>query len=808
MKPDDAPSPPLSKRVPSYLIDESFLLPEWEPSDLLRRALLEGGVIDDPQQQYAVITKYLGNEKWGDIFTLLCMNPIAPENHDLVLGKFADIIGRGLPDDHVLAGMMYFQELSLTPSSARKELGITLAEPIRKAMIRHGPIQGVENHPLLPGQQEQFILGMRYLIAAGQLHFRKTLAEYYIETRTHPLLESLDKEYVALWEPDASPFFGLTEQLWMLTHKKLNLSDEEEALKNGLVKAIYALPGATAWLEAKGLKPSDAAIDRQRGSSRQDQNEPHYFPLEEFSILTLTCMNMHFPDRFSYDFFPVGQGLFTTGSLRKKGEVAPRFLWVYDCGTSSSPKLIDRGINVLDRWAGTRKRIDLLTLSHFDHDHISGVCQLLKRFKIGTLMLPYMPLVQRLVVAFEEGSGDMDDPETDFYLNPVAYLRAQDGPGIEQILFVSPRGDQGPPFPGEAPPPQEPGAEDGPILDFRSDNPEFSEDIGPLLEAAQRDGEQTHVKFLRRGSPVTVRSCRWEFVPYNDDPETPITDDFIRVVKNEMTGLLGNTNAANRASSLMRLRSAYDRHFGSDSESRNKVSLFLYSGPIYQSWSKHFVWLSYGHNLRGYPPMQQAKNHGDWIDHHNDPRCSIIYTGDGYLDTPERLNRLTDYLRSERIERTGLLQVMHHGAEGNWHHGVGAVIDPLFSVFSSDPERVRLRHPHAQVLRDFWGHGPVQVDKTFGFQAFGYLADQFTRKELHRVRIHHQTTYVAMLLTRLRNYCTALPGFNPYLLDEITESLDKIHLMIPQISAREARGAQPQVQRRAKQIIEEEGEMW
>lgn len=65
---------------------------------------------------------------------------------------------------------------------------------------------------------------------------------------------------------------------------------------------------------------------------------------------------------------------------------------------------------------------------------------------------------------------------------------------------------------------------------------------------------------------------------------------------------------------------------------------------------------------------------------------------------------------------------MHHGAEANWHQGVAAAISPLFSVFSSDPERKKWKHPHAPVLRDFWRYGAVQVDKHADFTASGYLS--------------------------------------------------------------------------------------
>jgi hypothetical protein len=54
---------------------------------------------------------------------------------------------------------------------------------------------------------------------------------------------------------------------------------------------------------------------------------------------------------------------------------------------------------------------------------------------------------------------------------------------------------------------------------------------------------------------------------------------------------------------------------------------------------------------------------------------------------------------------------MHHGARGCWHTGVAKALSPYFSVFSSDPDRSPLKHPHAEVVRDFLPYGPVQVDK-------------------------------------------------------------------------------------------------
>jgi len=78
-------------------------------------------------------------------------------------------------------------------------------------------------------------------------------------------------------------------------------------------------------------------------------------------------------------------------------------------------------------------------------------------------------------------------------------------------------------------------------------------------------------------------------------------------------------------------------------------------------------------------------------------------------------------MRGERIERVAVFLVMHHGAERNWQKGVAEAMAPLFSVFSSDPNRKQWGHPHGAVLRDFWRHGPVQVDKSQGFYFGGFL---------------------------------------------------------------------------------------
>jgi len=250
------------------------------------------------------------------------------------------------------------------------------------------------------------------------------------------------------------------------------------------------------------------------------------------------------------------------------------------------------------------------------------------------------------------------------------------------------------------------------------------------MSAARRVKNTASVRFLRPGSRIKLAACLWEFIPYNDDSQDLITGSFLRGVEAERANLLSATEDTTRNDSLIKLKRAYDDHFGAGSEERNVISLFLYSGPIYSSWGT--CWLANGSSLswtrtersHRWPfPDMHVWDLPELDDQTSRPRCSILYSGDGYLDTNESLKRLIQYIDKRRVGRIGVFQVMHHGAEANWHQGIAEEIAPLFSIFSSDPERKRWKHPHAPVLRDFWRYGAVQVDKSSEFTASGYLGD-------------------------------------------------------------------------------------
>lgn len=121
-----------------------------------------------------------------------------------------------------------------------------------------------------------------------------------------------------------------------------------------------------------------AALEAQPfpNGARHDQ------PLQKFEAVTKALIS-------KFEFHPVGQGLFCSGELFSLCDTSisnPRnlFRWVYDCGTSSKRSLLDEAIDQAFTAPlckqETEPTIDLLVISHFDKDHISGLPKLLNNY--------------------------------------------------------------------------------------------------------------------------------------------------------------------------------------------------------------------------------------------------------------------------------------------------------------------------------------------------------------------------------------------------------------------------------------------
>lgn len=273
---------------------------------------------------------------------------------------------------------------------------------------------------------------------------------------------------------------------------------------------------------------------------------------------------------------------------------------------------------------------------------------------------------------------------------------------------MPPSGDErAPEQTGEPSNESDPNQENSELMQINFDEAPSVDDL-----AATSTNSQLKVQFLKLGGIIRLQGF-WEFVPYNDDPAKDIPDEFREAVQSARDKLVQSASQNERENALKELKELYQKQFGKGSEERNVISLFLFAGPVYAAWNK-FRYIKFN-CYQQYLDSDHSRRQNHYCDYDLIPtrslKLSILYTGDGYIDNYERLVRLTKFFGHNRVKRVAVMQVMHHGSETNWHKGVAATFKPLFSVFSSDPDRKRLEHPHGAVLRDFWSYGPLQVDK-------------------------------------------------------------------------------------------------
>jgi len=334
----------------------------------------------------------------------------------------------------------------------------------------------------------------------------------------------------------------------------------------------------------------------------------------------------------------------------------------------------------------------MVVISHFDQDHISGLEVLLAHYPVRVLLLPAMSLSERLVIAFSEGLG-VGGRYMRFLLDPVAYIASLSNVRVEHVVLVPPSSGRNFSEPVPLPEGQREVEPNLPGMTADLDEPPGTTTIEKTSGAS--------VHRLKPGGRLVVNE-QFEFVPYNDASVNPmVSKSFARKVDAERESLMSSSSStAKRKVALSQLKAAYDKQFGRGSVSRNIISLFLYAGLTNTvDVCCHSAWQT----------SKQMKLWGfcSWASE----MPAVLYTGDGYLDTPRRLTELTSYLGPRRIDRTGCLQVMHHGSRHSWHAGLAESISPLISVFSSDPAHRRFQHPHAEVVRDFLPFTPMQVDK-------------------------------------------------------------------------------------------------
>lgn len=412
--------------------------------------------------------------------------------------------------------------------------------------------------------------------------------------------------------------------------------------------------------------------------------------------------------KVALNFHPVGQGLYASGHLFKGANLhsPPFFNWVYDCGTVSSNTLVhSASMSLAKMFTGsTKPRLDLVVVSHFDKDHISGLVNLLLNFHVGVLLMPYLVPWRRAGLVFGRGRY-VSKRDRAFILDPVGTIAAMEGVEVDRIVWAvagnhnsRPNDDDGD---NDADNPVD--RDDPPVLTFDEGVPE-NEWQEWELNPGTLNGIGS-VSFLRPGGRLRIRGI-WEFVPYQDPTiENQPDPSFLADASSKLEWLMKAPCEVFKDDVLKRLKRLYEARFTNGTQ-RNRISLFMYAGSLHDVGS-----FECGCAVP-FAPHYAKHCFFDFLNIAN-----VIYTGDGYLETPARLSNLFQYLGVRRTRQVLVFQVMHHGADGNWHAGMANRISPMLSIFSSDPWRGKRPHPHAKVKLDFNDYNPRQVDLSKGLSA-------------------------------------------------------------------------------------------
>ncbi len=403
--------------------------------------------------------------------------------------------------------------------------------------------------------------------------------------------------------------------------------------------------------------------------------------------------------------YPVGQGIFSAQIIRGPEK---KYVCVYDCGSTDGSKNIPVYANKLAQEAG--EKIDLLVISHFDADHVNGVKELDKIFKIEKIVIPYLSLQERILFLLNkewQGVNSVDNP-----FDAKGFLRC-----VLKMFSDT----------------------------YEGDNPLHDDDLyfeDSIVEFSNREVTREVIQL----QPGSFPSVEWEFMHFSvysnryKEKREEFIGAFAREFIKQFSKNINSINAGFIADNWQVIKNVYDAVFDDMKDKYpksgrldyNKSSVILYSGLVddnsnvdycYESSIEEGGWLcgchleSSGHtcivndnNYRKYFCMQCAdsqeyrlltkefrwwhdyqccKNHTGWLG-----------TGDAYFKIFGNCYELSEKLGVGRLAAVRELIVPHHGSKNNSRPAFFNLFNNFFNVICiihSKPDSYG--HPHKDVIK-------------------------------------------------------------------------------------------------------------
>lgn len=426
---------------------------------------------------------------------------------------------------------------------------------------------------------------------------------------------------------------------------------------------------------------------------------------------------MHPAIKFYFRFHAAGQGIFASGTVAESEH--SEFHWVFDCGSTYLSRVLRPKVRRF-RKAVLTDTLDLLCISHFHNDHVSGLDDLIKGLNIGTIVMPYVSPLERLVLGCINGRNRK--AYIRFLSDPVESLLER-AASIGQIVLVGPSGGSG--QDGIAPLPLNPFWEDRPLpIRFRPKlqgcPPEMLN--GETFAMASDKGTALTLAAGNFSGSLSLGLAAWEFLFFHK----PIGVNESGSIRRGVELILGPGNlpstsadvAAALASKTMRsaIRKEYHRTLSLvPGESSNSTSLCVYAGPIPNGQQKVFLrdW------IRG--ADVEVSGRGERTVERAAEKFSILYTGDADFRNPANRAEIQKFLTPARCDKVGVLQVPHHGSVKNWQVGKVREFQQTSSIFCASGQKSHYGHPDFSVWNDLRLSGRILVDASLGCRCHGAI---------------------------------------------------------------------------------------
>ncbi len=335
--------------------------------------------------------------------------------------------------------------------------------------------------------------------------------------------------------------------------------------------------------------------------------------------------------RITRTFHPVGQGAFYSERFNFGYET---FNIVYDCGSDTNRKLTKSIESTIKSSFTDQDTIDILFISHFDRDHVNKISVLKNTVKeIKTVVYPLLQDIQKNILkSIYSNNNDFKD-----FLalidNPSSFF----GDDVRLIEIKALNSEK----------------------TSREQNSE-PEVVNLFTEGLERGEYNSGTRFTFNTS-TRSRTVIWNFIPYNYEFESR-HNKLIEAINKASNSDPNNKKIYDKLSKGVLISNPTElklvnKIYRLCLKDVNKNSMFLYSGPINDSYRFDNRDYNCTYTHCEYPPCS-PKFRGI------SPGC--LYTGDADFKYLVRNKVTIKTLLPDFFKYIGVIQIPHHGAIGNF----------------------------------------------------------------------------------------------------------------------------------------------